>query len=75
MLQNKIKMQKVKVYVSISGDYCAFCEMYFSVLFDKTNNIQLSDYTLEELENWESEYTDVEIRNAIEVDGVYYVEW
>jgi hypothetical protein len=68
-------MQKVKVYVSISGDYCAFHEISFRVLFDITNNIQLGYKTLEELENWESEYTDVEIRNAIEVDGVYYVEW
>ena len=68
-------MQKVKVYVSISGDYCAFHEMYFSVKFDITNNIQLGDFTLEELENWEDEYTDVEIRNAIIVDDVYYVEW
>jgi hypothetical protein len=30
-------MQKVKVYVSISGDYCAFNAMSFRVLFDITN--------------------------------------
>lgn len=69
-------MEKVKVYVEISGDYCAFHEMNFSVVYDVTNDKQLGDYTLDELENWDYEqYNDCEIRNAILVDDIYYVKW
>lgn len=70
-------MEKVKVYVKISGDYCAFHEMSFNVVYDITNNIQLEYDTLEELENWDRDenggYSDVEQFDAILVDGKYYV--
>jgi len=53
-------MEKVKVYVKISGDYCAFHEMMFSVIYDVTNNKQIGGYTLKQLENWDyNSYTDV----------------
>ena len=70
-------MQEVRVWVSVSGDYCAFHEMGFSVEFDITNNIQLGDMTLEELENFkfEGDYSDYETRSGYLIDGKYYVEW
>ena len=69
-------MEKVKVYVKISGDYCAFHEMMFSVIYDVTNNKQIGGYTLKQLENWDyNSYTDVQIRDAILVNGIYYVKW
>lgn len=70
-------MQKVNVYVQISGDYCAFHEASLYVVYDITNNVSVdSDMTLEELENWEFEgdYSDYEIYEAILVDGEYYVK-
>lgn len=68
-------MQKVEVWIEISGAYCAFHEMSFSVVYDVTNDIQLNDMTLDELENFEFEdYCDYEKRNAILGDGGgYYV--
>jgi len=69
-------MEKVKVWVSVAGNYCAFHEMCFSVDYDITNDIQLEDWTIEELENMEKDsYCDYEVRNAIKVGGTYYVEW
>jgi hypothetical protein len=71
-------MQKVEVYVSIGGYYCKFYEMSFYVAYDITNNIKLGEYTLKELEEWtddSAEYSDIEKREAILLDGKYYVEW
>ena len=69
-------MQKVEVYVGIYGDYCAFHEVSFDVEYDVTNDIQLGDRTLEELKEWEyEEYCDFELRNAVLIDGTYYVNW
>lgn len=71
-------MEKVKVYFMICGDYCAFHEMSFRVVYDVTNNIQLDDdYTLEMLENWnkdEHDYDDVQLCNAIKDGNTYYVD-
>ena len=69
-------MQKIKVYVGICGDYCAFHEMEFYVEYDITNDKQLGDYTLEELKEWEyEEYGDFQVREAVLIDGTYYVNW
>lgn len=72
-------MKEVQVYVRISGDYCAFHEMRFQIVYDITNNISLgyNEKTLEQLQNWEYvEYSDYELRNAILLeDGRYFVKW
>jgi len=71
-------MQKVEVWVSISGDYCAFHEMEFYIVYDITNNKQLGDMSLEELELLDFdtlEYEDFEIREAYLIDDKYYVKW
>ena len=71
-----MEIKKVEVYVEIAGDYCAFHEMSFMVVYDVTNDIQLEEYTLNDLKNWtDREYCDCELRDAILVDGTYYVEW
>jgi hypothetical protein len=71
--------QEVEVWVSIHGDYCNFHEMSFDVEYDITNNKQIGSDTLEYFENlteddMESHY-DYEVRDAILIDGKYYVEW
>lgn len=68
-------MQKVKVYLMISGDYCAFHEMSFHVVYDITNEIKLEGYTLAELKKWkysDNGYSDVRKVDAFLIDGVYY---
>lgn len=69
-------MEKVEVYVKISGDYCAFHEAGLSVVYDITNNIQLDDMSLEDLENWEydANYCDYEVFNALKDGDKYYVQ-
>lgn len=71
--------QKVQVYVMISGDYCAFHEASFTVVYDITNGEQLGDHTEEELSNWDYSddgggYSDVTSVDAIKVDGKYYLD-
>jgi hypothetical protein len=70
-------MKKVKVWVGIDGDYCAFHETTIRVVYDITNDISLDDYmSLEELEAWdqdEHEYGDYEIFDAILDNGKYYI--
>ena len=56
----------------MSGDYCAFHEITFSVVYDVTNDKSFNDYSLEELENWEDEYSDMELVDALLIDGEYY---
>ena len=70
-----MEVQKVEVYVGIYGDYCAFHEMSINIEYDVTNNIQLGDLDLKELEDHEfSEYCDYELYNAVLIDGEYYVK-
>lgn len=65
-------MQKVQVYIMASGDYCAFHEMSFCVVYDVTNKMLVSPYhnnTVEELENWSYNdsgggYSDVKLVDA-----------
>ena len=74
----KKEIQEVKVWVSVSGSYCAFHEIFFTVQYDITNNKQLGDMTLDELSDFEHEpgdYADYETRDAILVNGTYYVQW
>lgn len=71
-------MEKVKVILRISGDYCAFHEMTFKVEYDITNNIQLGNKTLVELEKLlqedeERDYSDYDIVDAILDGKKYYV--
>jgi hypothetical protein len=71
----EIKGQKVKVVVKASGDYVAFHEMSFHVVFDITNDIQRDDYDLEQLKSWESNgHSDVVFCEAYLIDGKYYVD-
>ena len=71
--------QKVEVWVGIAGYYCNFSEVSFSVEYDITNNKQIGSDPLEFFENLDDEdmdqYGDYEIREAILIDGRYYVEW
>ena len=71
-------MEKVRLIVSISGCYCAFHEMSFNIEYDLTNNEIIGDYDLDELRKQmreKFEHTDFEERDAVIVDGVYYIEW
>jgi len=76
-----INMEKVQVYIQVSGDYCSFSEMSFIVVYDLTNKMMVSPYhnnTVEELENWSFNdngggYSDVRLVSAVLVDGEYYV--
>ncbi len=69
-------MQKVEVYISISGDYCAFHEISFNIEYDITNDINLGTYSLKKLEKWKyNDYEDIEKRDAYLIDGEYYVQW
>lgn len=72
-------MQKVKIWISVYGDYSSFYELEFTVLFDITNNIKKGDYTKEELEEkcggWNSDNdarSDIKIVDAILFEGKYY---
>jgi len=71
----KQEVQKVKVYLSIYGDYTAFHEISVVVEYDITNKKQIGDMTLEECENFnsdDSDYGDTELHDAILIDGRYY---
>jgi len=71
-------MQKVKIYLSISGDYCAFHEMQFEPIYDITNKKYIGlnskdEYSLTELKNWKyGDYEDIQKVDAYLIDGVYY---
>ena len=73
--------EKVKVYVMLSGDYCAFHEISLNVVFDITNDhsVGYHRYTKEELDNWDfnkhRNYSiDVDKYDAIKVGNRYYVK-
>lgn len=71
------EIQEVEVYIGIMGDYCAFHEIGLYVVYDVTNNKPLNGFeeTLEELDNHEfEEYRDYEKRDAVLIDGKYYVK-
>ena len=68
--------QEVEVYVMVSGDYCAFSEMSFNIVYDVTNEIAFDDYTLEDLEGWDrghDDYSDVDLVKAIKIGDKYYL--
>ncbi|MCP5006644.1 MAG: hypothetical protein GY941_22285 [Planctomycetes bacterium] len=69
-------MQKVKVWVQISGDYCAWHETSVNVVADITNDNYWEDYTKEFFDSWEfdGDYADYKVFDALLVDGTYYVE-
>jgi hypothetical protein len=71
------EVEVVNVWVSISGDYCAFHEMGFSVVYDITNDIQFDDMTLKELKAFKNDgdYCDYEKRKALKDGKNYYVKW
>jgi hypothetical protein len=73
------KIQEVEIYLQIAGDYCAFHEMSFTVMYDITNNISFCGQTIEELnqkiadlEENGHEYSDLDIIDAIKIGDVYY---
>ena len=69
-------MEKVRIYIEISGDYCAFHEMGFSVVYDVTNNKKLGDVSLKKLKSHEyCEYVDYKEVDALKIDGKYYVDF
>lgn len=75
-------MEKVKVYVKMSGDYCAFHEASVSVVYDITNKKHIGFSDEEDLEKygcWDYNndgggYSDVTRASAILVDGKYYID-
>ncbi len=69
-------MQKVEVWISISGDYCAFHEMSFSIVYDITNDKKFGDLTLRDLKNksYDGGYVDYDIVDAILLNGRYYID-
>lgn len=67
-------MEKVKVWLEISGWNCHFKEAYFKVLFDITNNINYSEHSLEEIQNHVyDEYYDFAIKDAVKIEDKYYI--
>lgn len=70
-------MQEVQVYICVYGDYCAFHEMDISIVYDITNDIQLDDLSLEELENFEYEANSVDYEefSAIKIGDDYYIKF
>lgn len=72
-----MEVQEVSVWVCVYGDYCAFHEMGISVVYDITNDIQLDDMSLEELNEFEFEgdYSDYEVRSALKVGDEYYIKF
>lgn len=72
-----MEVQEVSVWVSVYGDYCAFHEMGISVVYDITNDIQMEEMSLEELEEFEFEgdYSDYEVRSALKVGDDYYIKF
>lgn len=73
--KTKVEIEHVEVYVMVSGDYCAFHEMSLRAVYDVTNNESIdSEYTLEELENWDGDgYSDVSIESCIKIGDSYYL--
>ena len=68
-------LEKVEVYVEVCGDYCAFHEMSINIVYDVTNEIELDEYSLQELLEWESGgHSDITIAKAIRMDDKYYVD-
>ena len=67
------EIQYVRVWVSQNGDYCAFHENSMYVEYDITNNKQIGDYTIEEMENHDCDYSDYQICNAVLIGGKYYI--
>ena len=69
-------MEKVEVYVMLGGDYCAFGEVSLDVVYDITNDVPIghNGYSKEELENWEPDYSDVQIFDALKDGDIYYVK-
>lgn len=72
--------QKVRVILSMCGDYCAFHECNVYVSYDVTNDIQLEDETLEEIKDIMSnndggEYCDYQECDAIKIGETYYYKF
>lgn len=69
-------MQEVQVYACVYGDYCAFHEMGVGVVYDVTNDIQMDDLSLEELEDFEYD-GDIDYAkfNAVKVGDTYYIDF
>ena len=71
-------MQEVQIYLRVFGNYCAFHEMCFMVMYDVTNDKKVEgEETLEELENWGREErlkynADIQLVDALLIDGEYY---
>ena len=67
--------QKVKVAVSISGDYAAWHEAQIEMLWDFTNNKQLGEEQVNELLEigHDGEYSDCQEMDAILFENKYYL--
>ena len=75
----KNEVQKVEIYLRVGGDYCAFHEMSFRVMYDITNNVSYCGETIEDLDRQISdleenghEYSDIDIVDAIKIGDKYY---
>ena len=74
-MSNEVQGQKVRVILSMCGDYCAFHECTIYVAYDVTNDIQLEDETLEEIKERMDKthgYCDYQECDAIKVGDTYY---
>ena len=74
------KIEEVEVYVIISGDYCSWHECSINIVYDITNNKQLSYYSKEEIDElWKQEdglnYSDITIKPALLINGKYYINF
>jgi hypothetical protein len=73
------EIEKVRVYVMLSGDYCAFHEVSLHVVYDITNDhpvgsVGYGDYTKKQLDKWKyTDYSDVQEFSALKVGKKYYV--
>jgi hypothetical protein len=71
-------VQRVEMVIGMCGNYVGFDEMGFYPMYDITNDIQLEDETLEELEaliDSNEDYWDYTYTDGVIFDNRYYLNW
>ena len=69
--------QKVDLCMEISGAYTSFEEMRFSIIYDITNDIQLGNYSLKEIAEYEPDgdgYHDIQNVSGYKKDNKYFID-
>lgn len=74
-----MEVKRVEIYLELCGDYVAFHEITANVLYDLTNGIMVDEDSYENLEEIEraigdSDYCDIQLVDALLVDGEYYYQ-